>query len=140
MARRHYSDEARAAALAVLDANGGNLKRSAREAGVPASTLALWRDAPERAASPEVRTQTRETMADVYGRIAKRGTELLGGALDLLSPNEVAGDPKLLTAINTVTGTAADKERVLRDQPTENVKHRVEVVVRREDRPIREDD
>lgn len=140
--QRKYSDEARAASLAVLVANDGNVKRTAREVGVPASTLKRWRDDPEMAGGATLRAQTRETMADVFGRVAARGAELLGGALDLLTAESVAADPKLMNAVNTVTGTAADKETRLRGEPTEHVKQtaRVEVVVRREDRPIRASD
>jgi transcriptional regulator of acetoin/glycerol metabolism len=34
-----YSDEQRAAVLAALDANNGNLSKTARDTGVPKSTL-----------------------------------------------------------------------------------------------------
>jgi 8-oxo-dGTP pyrophosphatase MutT (NUDIX family) len=40
--RRHYSDEERAEALAVLDANAGNLKRTARDLDIPRATLQEW--------------------------------------------------------------------------------------------------
>ncbi len=40
--RRRYSDEERSDALVALQANGGNLKRTARELGVPLATLAGW--------------------------------------------------------------------------------------------------
>lgn len=140
MARRHYSDEARAAALAVLDANAGNVSRAAREAGVPRATLQLWAAGPDRAAPPEVRQEKRDEVAEVYASIAGKGTALLDEALDLISPADVAANPKLLTAVSAVTGTAVDKRQLLTDKPTENVKQRVEVTVRREDRPIRASD
>ncbi len=37
-----YSDEQRAAALARLDANGDNIKRTARETGIPEATIRNW--------------------------------------------------------------------------------------------------
>lgn len=140
MARRHYSDEARAAALAVLDANGGKLARSAREAGVPRATLQLWAKDRDRAATPELRHQTRETLADVYGRVADRATALVEGALGKITSDALAADARLLTAVNTVGAVATDKRQLLTDKPTENVKQRVEVTVHRKDRPIRASD
>lgn len=140
MARRYYSDEARAAALAVLDANGGKLARSAREAGIPRATLQEWDKARDRAAPPKLRQETRETLADVYGRVADKATALVDKALDSIKPETLAADPRLLTAVNTVGAVATDKRQLLTDKPTENVKQRIEVTVKREDRPIRASD
>ena len=42
MARRSYSDAERAEALAVLDANAGNVERTARHLGLPRKTLEGW--------------------------------------------------------------------------------------------------
>lgn len=117
--KRHYSDEARAAALAVLDANGGLLARSAREAGVPRATLQTWATNRERAASPENRQQAREGAAEVYASIRDRGQRLIGGALDILTPDRLATDSRLLVAVNTITATAEDKGQRLSGQPTE---------------------
>lgn len=66
MARRHYSDNDRAAALAVLAANGGNLSRTARETGVPRATLQLWMAEPDRAAPPEVRQEKAFDLAAMF--------------------------------------------------------------------------
>lgn len=57
MARRHYSDNERAEALAILAANGGNLSATSRTTGVPRATLQLWIAEPDRAAPPEVRQE-----------------------------------------------------------------------------------
>jgi transposase-like protein len=43
---RAYSDEDKAAALAALKANAGNVKRTATQVGVPARTVRRWRDEP----------------------------------------------------------------------------------------------
>lgn len=40
--KQRYSDEAKAGALAALDANGGNLTRTARETGVSRQALRDW--------------------------------------------------------------------------------------------------
>lgn len=68
MARRHYSDNDRAAALAVLAANDGNLSRTARETGVPLTTLKAWADAPDRAAPSEVRDELTRRLFEVMGQ------------------------------------------------------------------------
>lgn len=77
--RRHYSDEARAAALAVLDANGGNLTRAAKDAGVPMSTLKHWRDDRDRAAPSEVRAALRDDLALMMGLAAGSLREVAHG-------------------------------------------------------------
>jgi len=42
--RRRYSDRDRATALTALEANGGNVKRTARHLGIPRNTLQRWID------------------------------------------------------------------------------------------------
>jgi transposase-like protein len=39
-----YTDEFRQESLALLDGNGGNIKRTARQLDIPESTLRYWRD------------------------------------------------------------------------------------------------
>jgi hypothetical protein len=60
-----YSDEQRAAVLAVLKSNGGNVSRTARETGVPASTIQTWRDNADTLPPHEVREQNRLSLADL---------------------------------------------------------------------------
>ncbi len=43
MAKKSYTDAEREATLTVLQANGGNLKRTARETGVSLPTLRDWK-------------------------------------------------------------------------------------------------
>lgn len=40
--RRVYSDEVRARAYIVYTANGGNVKRTSRDTGIPESTIRTW--------------------------------------------------------------------------------------------------
>jgi len=42
--RPQYTDQAKAAAFAALEVNDGNVKRTARDLGLPVSTLRRWRD------------------------------------------------------------------------------------------------
>lgn len=60
---RRYTPEQRAAVLAVLKANGGKVKPTARETGVPAPTIRDWRDAPDAAAPVEVRNAAERDLA-----------------------------------------------------------------------------
>lgn len=46
--RATYSDDAKAKVFAALAANDGNVKRTAREFGIPSSTIRRWRDDWER--------------------------------------------------------------------------------------------
>ncbi len=39
-----YTDKDKARAFALLETNGGNVKRTARDLGMPISTLRRWRD------------------------------------------------------------------------------------------------
>lgn len=42
--KQQYSDEAKAQVFTALHVNDGNVKRTARETGVPVSTIRRWRD------------------------------------------------------------------------------------------------
>lgn len=128
MAQRHYSDEDRAAALAVLASNGGNMTRSAREAGVPEATLRRWAAAPERAAPAALQGQKRADLADVFGDIVHRSLGLAGDALAYLEamPDAERGKAALerLADLNRLAGTGVDKRQLLRGEPTSRVETR----------------
>lgn len=68
--RRHYSEAFRAGALACLDANGGNVKRTARELGVPEKTLAGWA-AGRNPVGAELRAQKRTELVESTERLAE---------------------------------------------------------------------
>jgi transposase-like protein len=42
MGKRRYSDQDRAAAVAAVTANGGNIQRTARQLGIPETSLRQW--------------------------------------------------------------------------------------------------
>lgn len=42
--KQQYSDDAKAQVYTILTTNDGNVKRTARETGVPVSTIRRWRD------------------------------------------------------------------------------------------------
>lgn len=73
MPKRHYSDQERADALAVLKAHGNNYSKAARAAGIPRATIKLWsvdrkgvsdEDAKSRAAPLEMRQRSEKELTD----------------------------------------------------------------------------
>ena len=123
MTRRHYSDEERATALAVLTANGGNVTRSAREVGVSRKTLAYWRDNPNGAAPADLRHEKVDDLLAMWRRIAAKAGALTDATLDIAVP-----DVKRLDAFTRTSGIATDKAQLLGGGPTERVET-IEVVI-----------
>lgn len=64
--QRHYSDDDRASALAVLASNGGNISRTARETGVPRTTIIKWARDPELAAPSTTRQEKAFDLAAMF--------------------------------------------------------------------------
>ncbi len=62
MTRRQYSDSEKATALAALDANGGNVSRTAKQLNIARKTLAGW--AESRGVHPEVADLRHEKRLD----------------------------------------------------------------------------
>lgn len=127
MARRHYSDRERAAALAIYDSTADQahrLRDAARQAGVPVSTLRGWIQDRDAAAPADVRTQEKEALADVYDRVAFRAASLQDRVMAWLEeqPPEVVA--RFLTELNRTGGTATDKSQLLRGNPTARVETR----------------
>jgi transposase-like protein len=104
--RRTYSDDERAAALAALAANGGNLKRTARELGVPINTLRRWREGTAHPEAVANATPKKAALAELLEGHAYRLLELA------MEPDRLADAtmPQLMTAF----GIAVDKMRLLR--------------------------
>lgn len=68
MARR-YTDADRAAALAVLEANDGNVTRTARDTGIPRVTLLGWtRDVDRQGRTADLVHAARMDLADIIRR------------------------------------------------------------------------
>jgi hypothetical protein len=103
MTRRSYSPEFRAVALAALAANAGNLKRTARQLGLPRKTLEGW--ASGRTPTPEALCrQARLLLADWYEQEAR-------DCLAAITPEKIAaaGLPELMVC----AGIAVDKMLLL---------------------------
>jgi transposase-like protein len=113
MGKRTYSDEEKADALLQLDANGGNLKRTAVAIGIPRKTLAEWRDGHVHHAVAEIRHDKRPPLADRLEALAHLCLDLLPGKLDAASAAQVS----------VSLGISLEKMRLLRNESTAHVKH-----------------
>lgn len=114
MGKRQYSDNDKAAALAALDANGGNVNQTASQLGVPRKTLEDWHKG--RAVNTdvaEIRQDKKEELADVFERVARK---YLAHAESDTVVTDASGKDAIVSA-----ATAVDKMRLLRNLPTEIV-------------------
>ena len=99
---RVYTAEQRAQALAALEMNGGQLRRTAAECGIPVGTLSLWRDTrPECSADAERKPDY---------------VDLFDGLLRAAVARSIAGLPAAPAKdAAVVAGIAADKLLDFRD-------------------------
>lgn len=111
--RRRYTDDDRATALAVLDSNDGNITRTARETGIPASTIKRWTE--DRGDLADLRDQKRESLSELWENIARA---YIARALDAAAVNETAAQSAV-----TVAAIATDKLQLLQGKPTEINRH-----------------
>lgn len=105
-----YSDAQRATALAALDANGGDRTHTARQLGIPESTLRSWdsgrrRDIP---AIAELRAQKKADLATELETVAYQLAAAMPGKIEGASLQQLA----------TSLGIAIDKVQLLKGQPT----------------------
>jgi transposase-like protein len=104
--RRRCDDEFRAAALAALAANGGNLKRTARQLGLPRKTLEGWASGRTRLPPANLRHQKKGRLADALECIARQ-------LLDEASrPENIAAAS--LVDLAVMMGVVVDKMLLLR--------------------------
>ncbi len=71
MGKRTYSDTEKATALAMLDANRGNLSRTQRETSVPRSTLREWRDGRHPGEVADIRQEKRVELAGLLEQVLR---------------------------------------------------------------------
>lgn len=107
--RRQHSDQFKAEALAALDANGGNVNRTAKQVGVSRTTLIGWKNGlymhPD---VSDIRQEKKQSLADRLEAIAHR-------ALDGLLEDDPKGFGSFKDRLTGV-GIAIDKVRLLRGQ------------------------
>ena len=106
--RRSYTDVERAEALAALDANGGDEALTARQLGVPRTTIQEWAKGRVSRDVPELRQEKKEGLADRLEAVAHQ----------LLSLFPDKAKDANLQQVATSFGIAIDKMRLLREQPT----------------------
>jgi hypothetical protein len=104
-ARRSYSDEQKAEALAGLDANAGNVTRTARQLSLPRKTLDQWAKGRVHPGVAELRHQKKEELADRLEALAYQ-------LLDAL-PGKIAGASLIQIAV--ALGIVIDKMVLLRE-------------------------
>jgi transposase-like protein len=109
MAKRSYSDNEKASILAALDANAGNVKRTAREFGIAHTTLADW--AKNRHVTEdvtEIRTEKKRELADWFEDLTRKGLENL--ELNIASAK--------FSEVSLAVCQWTDKMRLLRNEST----------------------
>jgi len=110
MARR-YTEDDKATALAALQANGGNLKRTSRELGVPRATLTSWRDGTGiNAKVSEKCHQKKEELAGLFEQACR---VYLLHAVTPATVKKMRGKDAVMAA-----AIAADKKQLLDGKPT----------------------
>jgi transposase-like protein len=110
--KRRYSDEGRAAALAALAANAGNVARTAKQLGIPARTLESWAKGERHPEAAQMCDEKKGPMADALQQAARKIVDSLAGKIERASLKDAA----------IAFGVLIDKMRLLRDQPTDIVK------------------
>jgi hypothetical protein len=78
---RRYSDSERAAALAALDANGGNVRKTAKQIGVPRKTLEEWSAGHCHPEVQEIRKECRATLAERFEQIIHQILDVMPGKI-----------------------------------------------------------
>lgn len=116
-----YAERDRAAALAALEANGGNLSRTATQLGMSTSTLRRWRNhQADPAITGPIKNATEKELPAARANIADRLRDFIHEALDI-APGKL--DEANLQHIFTAIGISVDKSQLLDGKPTGIEKH-----------------
>jgi transposase-like protein len=109
--RRQYTDRDRAATLAVLDTNNGNVSRTMRETGVPRTTLQKWAAGCGISSDvPELRQEKRRELGEIFEHVARLYLERAESA-------DAVADTRGKDAI-IAAATAFDKLQLTKGAPT----------------------
>ena len=120
--RSTYSDEDKGAVLAVLAANGGNIKRTSRETGVAEGTLRYWiKKAPP----------SDETVQAAVLEFVSRAEAIRKMALDELEKSIETGKVSARELI-TVVGVLDDKITRAKGLPTQRTEQKLALPSREE--------
>ena len=121
--RSTYSDEDKAAVLAVLAANGGNIKRTSRETGVAVSTVRNW--------SRGLASPSSEKVQEAVDKFVDQAEKVRNMALDELERAIMTGEVKDRDLI-TILGVLDDKITRAKGLPTQRTAHQHELPSREE--------
>lgn len=122
MAKRRYSDEEKANALAALASNGGNVQRTAIALGIPAKTLENWSKGTVHPSVANLGEGKKVELADLLEETARK---LVADLLEMASTSQ--------KDCATALGIVIDKRQILLGKPTSVVKSD-ETVTARTDR------
>lgn len=136
--RRQYTPEEIAAGLAALQANGGNIKRTARELSMPEATLRKWHNTikieqpPPVSAQPECATECAVGKKELTGILAGQAIgnlpvllESVAWKLSRMLPKaaKIARDKGQVSQIATAAAIAVDKALLIKGQPNSITRH-----------------
>jgi transposase-like protein len=111
--RRSYSDQEKIAALEVLQANDGQIRRTAELLGIPPVTLIAWKQEADAGRIGDVE-RLRPLIRKVLDEECEAAAREFIAAARLPDKVEKAGTLQLMTS----AGIAIDKMRLLREQAT----------------------
>lgn len=107
---RDYSPKDKAAALVLLDWNNGNVRKTAKDIGVPEGTLRSWKTQADE--NPEIKTAADEMAGSLADQIEQTLRIGLAEARKKL--------PKAsLSAINSTVSMLAEKHQVINNRPSD---------------------
>jgi transposase-like protein len=109
--KRQYTEDDKATALAALAANGGNIRRTARELNIPATTLRKWQAGT--GVNQACAHKGAQKKAELDSLFEQAAQVYLGRALDEGAVAKTPGKDAIIAA-----ATATDKMRLLREQAT----------------------
>jgi hypothetical protein len=103
---RSYSPDDQATTLAILDANGGNRSRTAKQAQIPRKTLSDWDD--KQVIPNEIRQQKKNQLADRIDEVVWQIVAAMPNKIEKAGLKDAA----------IAMGTGIDKANLLRGDPT----------------------
>ena len=95
--RRIYTDQEQADALAALQANGGNVNRTAAALGIPEPTLRMWASGTRRPFDRALYEQSKTALADRFEAIISQAI----GVVQEKLPDASAAQAAVIAAIAT---------------------------------------
>lgn len=114
--RSAYAEGDRARVYAVLLSNSGNVKRTARDTGIPEQTVRRWKG------EFEENPPAQDLVAPIAADIVKDMDRVRRMALSEMERKILGGEAKL-AELNTVFGTLTDKMNILDGLATSRVDH-----------------